>query len=142
MSLFYFDEAINDAVGKRITHLREYYKMTRIALAKELGISRFRMKAIELGKHELSIVNGIMLSRIFNVSLDYIFAGEEKEPTIKDSGLPLPNLGSYESWLLNEFMLAYSLTLPAKRNNDAFYESIRYSLACYTKLMRTKLQNT
>ena len=140
MSIFSFNEAINVSVGRRVKHLRKYYRMTRVELAKQLGISRFRMKAIELGKCAPSIINGMMLSRIFNVSLDYLLAGEEKETTTGDSGLPFQNLGQHEAWLLNEFMLACSLILPAKRKSDVFYESIRYSLACYMKLMHADLQ--
>lgn len=52
-------------------------EMTQSALAKELGISRQTIVAIEKGQYSPSLELAFKLSKVFNVPIDEIFFVEE-----------------------------------------------------------------
>ncbi len=69
-------------ISERIKELREAKSMSQTALAKELNISRTAVNAWEMGISLPSMEKLIELSKIFNVSADYLL-GIENKVTIK-----------------------------------------------------------
>ena len=130
---------LQESIGGRVTTIREHYDMTINELAKKVSISVSRMKAIESGKCELSVIMALMLKDLFGVSLDYIFAGHTKGLSLENSDLPPLNFDFNEWWLFSDFMAAYALISPAKRYDDLIYELMRYTLVHYTKLIHANL---
>ena len=61
---------INVEIGRLIKEQREKYNLTQEQLAKELNISRESISKRESGKSYPSIHNVVILSDIFNLSLD------------------------------------------------------------------------
>jgi transcriptional regulator with XRE-family HTH domain len=59
-------------IDKRLQELREANKLSQAELAKRLGISRTAVSAWELGVSKPHIEHLAELSRIFNVTADYI----------------------------------------------------------------------
>jgi len=130
---------LQESIGSRVTNVREYHGMTINELAEKMNIHVPRMKAIESGKCELGAVQALMLKDIFGVSLDYIFAGETKDLTPENSGLPPLNLDPNEWGFFSEFMAAYALISPSKRYDDLAYELMRYTFVHYTKMIHANL---
>ena len=73
-------------IADRIKYLREKNDKTQSALAKQLGITRASVNAWEMGISVPSTQYIVELSRIFDVSTDYLL-GVEKSATIDISGL-------------------------------------------------------
>ncbi|GEM_PF-139536 len=65
------------SIGERIRFKRTTYKMSMQALADILGKSKGNISEYEKGKYEPSAQTIIALSRIFNVSTDWLLTGEE-----------------------------------------------------------------
>lgn len=65
-------------VADRIRYLREKNEMTQTDLAKKLGISRSAVNFWEMSLSSPSINNVIEMSRIFNVTTDYILSTSDK----------------------------------------------------------------
>lgn len=65
--------------GKRIRDLRKGKGMTQERLAEELGITREFFGRIENGKNGVSVDLFVMLSQLFDTSLDYMILGLEKK---------------------------------------------------------------
>ena len=61
-------------VADRIRYLREKNDMTQTDLANKLGISRSAVNSWEMSLSSPSITNVIEMSRIFNVTTDYILS--------------------------------------------------------------------
>ena len=59
-------------VAHRIQYLREKNGLTQTALAKRLGISRSAVNSWEMSLSSPSLANIIEMTKIFNVSADYI----------------------------------------------------------------------
>jgi transcriptional regulator with XRE-family HTH domain len=59
-------------IDKRLQELRTAHKLTQAQLAKKLGISRSAVNAWEMGISKPHIEYLAELSRIYNVSTDYI----------------------------------------------------------------------
>ncbi|MFA5448917.1 MAG: helix-turn-helix transcriptional regulator [Clostridia bacterium] len=66
-------ESLKDLICKRIRELRSENKMTQQEVANYLRIDRSNYSKYELGKLDLSIEIVIKLSKLYNVSTDYIF---------------------------------------------------------------------
>lgn len=64
--------------GKRIRELREERGMTQKELAEKLHVSQRTLSRFELEQHDLSTQTIIELTRIFNVSSDYILGIEDE----------------------------------------------------------------
>lgn len=73
-------------IADKIKTLRENLNLTQSALAKELGITRSSVNAWEMGISVPSTAYIVELSKIFNVSTDYLL-GVETTSTINVSGL-------------------------------------------------------
>lgn len=73
-------------IGERIRQTREKNGLTQAALAKKLGISRSAVNAWELGVSVPSAQYLVELSRLFNVSTDYLLGLDGKE-VVDISGL-------------------------------------------------------
>ena len=73
-------------IADRIKYLREKNNKTQSALAKQLGITRASVNAWEMGISVPSTQYIVELSRIFDVSTDYLL-GVEKSATMDISGL-------------------------------------------------------
>jgi len=63
--------------GMRIQRLRAQHGYTQGGLAEKLNVDRSFLSYVESGKKGCSIDLLIQLSRIFNVSLDFIVLGQE-----------------------------------------------------------------
>lgn len=57
---------------KRIAELRKEKHWNQIALALKLNVSQYLISAYETGRHQPSIDSLIQMSKLFNVSVDYI----------------------------------------------------------------------
>jgi len=77
-----------------IRNLRTAKGMKQIELANALKVSQATLSNWERGVHDLDSESLIMLSRIFNVSIDYIL-GIPEQPTAKQNkGIRIPVLGT------------------------------------------------
>lgn len=65
-------------IADRIRYLREKNNMTQTDLANRLGISRSAVNAWEMSLSSPSITNIMEMSRIFNVSADYILSSTNR----------------------------------------------------------------
>lgn len=65
--------------GMRIKELRKMHGHTQEELAEQLGISAGHMGKIETGTKGVSIDLMVVISALFNVSLDYLILGKEPE---------------------------------------------------------------
>lgn len=70
--------------GKRIKKLRKEKGLSQNALAETLGIHVKTVSKAERGIIGLSVDNLIQISSYFNVSLDYLILGQNKELNIFD----------------------------------------------------------
>ena len=66
-------------IGNRIKETREKNGMTQSALSKKLGISRSAVNAWEMGISVPSAQYLVELSKLFNVSTDYLLGLDERE---------------------------------------------------------------
>lgn len=66
-------------IGERIKETREKNAMTQSSLSKKLGISRSAVNAWEMGISVPSAQYLIELSKLFNVSTDYLLGLDTKE---------------------------------------------------------------
>lgn len=66
-------------IGERIKEIREKNSMTQSALSKKLGISRSAVNAWEMGISIPSAQYLIELSKLFNVSIDYLLELNTRE---------------------------------------------------------------
>ena len=65
-------------IADRIKYLRDKNGMTQTHLAKKLGISRSAVNAWEMGLSLPSLANVMEMSKIFNVTTDYILNLQSK----------------------------------------------------------------
>ena len=63
-------------LGERIASLRQCYGMSQAELAKRIHISPSAVGMYEQGRREPSVETLIALSKEFDVSLDYLVAGQ------------------------------------------------------------------
>ncbi|MBE6746817.1 MAG: helix-turn-helix transcriptional regulator [Ruminococcaceae bacterium] len=73
-------------IGDKIKNLRERNNMTQTEMAKKLGITRSSVNGWEMGISAPSTQSIVELSKLFDVSTDYLL-GAEKTATISISGL-------------------------------------------------------
>lgn len=64
--------------GERIRQLRKQKKYTQEELAEELNVDRSVLSHIEIGKYTCSVEFLARVSRLFDVSLDYLVFGKEQ----------------------------------------------------------------
>lgn len=65
-------------IADKIKYLRDKHEMTQTLLAKKLGISRSAVNSWEMGLSLPSLANIVEMTRIFNVSSDFILGLEKK----------------------------------------------------------------
>ncbi|QHQ59616.1 helix-turn-helix domain-containing protein [Anaerocolumna sedimenticola] len=106
-------------IGERIRYERMTHKMSMQALANVLGKSKGNISEYEKGKYEPSAQTVIALSRIFNVSADWLLTGEEYLNNSEDS-TPLLNLSDMETDLISMFRLL------DERDQEDAYDNIYY----------------
>ncbi len=63
-------------LGKRIASLRQSYGLSQAELAKELHVSPSTVGMYEQGRREPGVATLVELSRLFEVTLDYLVAGQ------------------------------------------------------------------
>lgn len=63
------------AIGKRIADLRKLHGMTQDELGEQLGITGKQIARVEYGTSSLTPKNYLKISKLFSVSLDYLFTG-------------------------------------------------------------------
>lgn len=68
-----------ELIGKKIKLLRAERKITQRKLAQMIGAKQAEISRWELGKSMISLKNLILLSEIFNVSLDEFIREDRKE---------------------------------------------------------------
>lgn len=66
-------------LGKRITSLRKQAGLTQEGLAKKLNITRSALSQYELGTREPNYDLLIKIADFFDVSIDFLIRGENKE---------------------------------------------------------------
>ncbi|WMJ86254.1 helix-turn-helix domain-containing protein [Anaerocolumna sp. MB42-C2] len=106
-------------IGERIRYKRMTYKMSMQALADALGKSKGNISEYEKGKYEPSAQTVIALSRIFQVSTDWLLTGEEYLNNSPESA-PVLKLTDTETDLISMFRL-----LDGRDQEDA-YDNIYY----------------
>ena len=65
------------SIGKRISTLRGYQKLTQQELAEKLGITRVKMNALENGRQDFKTGEMAALADALNKKTDYILRGVE-----------------------------------------------------------------
>lgn len=70
----------NKAIGRRIQQQRELKKYTRESFAEELSLTPTYIRDLESGKKGMSIKTLANVSKVLNVSMDYIIFGGELSP--------------------------------------------------------------
>ena len=88
-------------LGKRINELREAIGWSQVKLAKELGISKQTVSNWENENILPSVEMLIRISRVFNVSTDYLL-GLENTPRLSVDGLS-QTVVAHISALINDF---------------------------------------
>lgn len=91
---------INQEVGLRLRMLRKAYNLSIDELAKTLNITSGFLGLIERGYRGLTLPRLLTLSKLFNVSIDYLITGVGDEPK-KMRENPVDFLGN----ILNEYEL-------------------------------------
>ena len=76
-------------IGERLKELRKLNNLSQEQVAKELNITRQAISKWETDKTMPDIENIILLSKLYNVSLESIM-GEEEEKNIEESEKPIP----------------------------------------------------
>ncbi len=66
------------AIGRRITDLRKLHGMTQDALGEHLGMTGKQISCVEHGISSLTPKDFLEVSKLFSVSLDYLFTGNLK----------------------------------------------------------------
>ena len=75
---------------KRIAELRKAKHWNQIALALKLNVSQYLISAYETGRHQPSIDILKQMSKLFNVSVDYIIENTDiKTPVVSVDGSTL-----------------------------------------------------
>lgn len=66
-------------ITNRVKTLRDAHnQMSQSALAKEIGVTRQTIIAIEHGKYSPSLESAFKIARVFNVGLEDVFGWEEE----------------------------------------------------------------
>lgn len=82
---------LNALIGSRLAKLRKEHNMTQEQLAEKLDISIKHCSAVERGLSSLSLEKLIDVSKLFDVSLDYLVIGNfENNDSIKHIWASLP----------------------------------------------------
>lgn len=68
------------AIGRRIADLRKIYGMTQKELGEHLGITGKQIARVEHGTSSFTPKNYLEVSKLFSISLDYLFTGDLKRP--------------------------------------------------------------
>lgn len=114
-------------IGERIRYKRMTHKMSMQVLADALGKSKGNISDYEKGKYEPSAQTVIALSRIFNVSADWILTGKEFF-NHSDSSSSLLTLSDTETDLISMFRLL------DERDQEDAYDNIYYK---YKRVYKT-----
>jgi transcriptional regulator with XRE-family HTH domain len=80
--MHYYDYDMKES-GERIQQLRKSREMTQEELAAALRIGGRHLRKIESGERGLSIDISVELSKLFDVSLDYIIVGRQTPDDLK-----------------------------------------------------------
>lgn len=100
----------------RIKELRIKKRMTQIALSIELGVSQELISAYETGKTDPNLKVLIQLSKIFNVSIDYIVGLSDTKYQINNNEL------SYDE--INLLLVFRKLTNNHKERLGAYLQGL------------------
>jgi transcriptional regulator with XRE-family HTH domain len=72
-------------VGERLKKLRKEHKLNLKELGEKLSMTESGVSAMERGVSTITSETAIKISKIFNVSLDYLYLGKESEQTISEN---------------------------------------------------------
>lgn len=89
-------------IGFRIKSLREMHNITQTELGNKLNVSKATISKYESGKVEPSIASLISLSKLFNVSIDFLLDNNVDFENTYD--YRLKNLSDKEKQLINDFI--------------------------------------
>ena len=73
----------------RVMELREEKRMSQVHLSIELDVTQETVSAYERGKHHPSIKSLLIMSKLFNASIDYILGVSDIRYPLKENQLPL-----------------------------------------------------
>ena len=71
-----------EKLGKRLKNLREKTRFTQEEVAKMLGVQRLVITNIENGTRKVTAEELYMFSKIFGLSMEELYTGEDKEKQI------------------------------------------------------------
>jgi transcriptional regulator with XRE-family HTH domain len=72
---------LNEAIGKRIAALREQRHLTQDEFSELIGTSTKHCSAAERGVSGFSLEKLVRVSKLFDVSMDYLILGQKREET-------------------------------------------------------------
>lgn len=94
-------------IGERLSEIRKDHADTQMALAEQLGVSLFTVRAWEQEKSSPSHEMLVALCRLYNVSSDYLLGLSDVDPAYSQrrrleqfSAEELRKLAEYEEFLL------------------------------------------
>ncbi len=88
-------------LGQKINELRTAYGWSQVALAKKLNIAKQTVSNWENDNIQPSIEMLVRLSKVFNVSTDYLL-GLDETPRLSVDGLP-ENVVAHLSLLIDDY---------------------------------------
>lgn len=71
-----------ESLGKRLKNLREKTRFTQEEVAKMLGVQRLVITNIENGSRKITAEELYMFSKIYGLSMEELYTGEDKEKEI------------------------------------------------------------
>ncbi len=66
-------------IGNRLKNLREKFGFTQEDIAKLLGVQRLVITSMELGKRKITASELYLLSKIYGLSMEELYTGEDRE---------------------------------------------------------------
>lgn len=123
-------------IGERLKELRKLNNLSQEQVAKELNITRQAISKWETDKTMPDIENIILLSKLYNVSLESIM-GEEEEKNIEESEKPIPqyNKKVTENELLGILMITIIIC-------SSFLPQIGVAIAATFLILSKRIEST
>lgn len=114
---------LNASIGSRIANLRREHRLTQEQLAEQLDISIKHCSSVERGLSCLSLEKLIEVSKLFDVSLDYLIKGN-------------PTSNNCTSYIY--FNLPQSIVSIMSSGDETEISLLQEYLQLYTKIRNTK----
>lgn len=91
-------------LGKRLKNLREKTRFTQEEIAKILGVKRLVITNIENGTRKITAEELYLFSKIYGLSMEELYTGEDKEKIIAKFSRKFDELSSKSQKEVLEFM--------------------------------------